>query len=93
MIKSYSNDDLEIANFELQKAFSENDLKTIVSIYKSKAEFDLKAGDEESAYFLMTQAYIYALEGGFSVAKELKEILVLLEENLYKTTVGVWHLI
>lgn len=77
MIKSYSNDDLEIANCELQKAFSENDLKTIVSIYKSKAEFDLKAGDEESAYFLMTQAYIYALEGGFSVAKELKEILVL----------------
>lgn len=77
MIKSYSNDDLEIANFELQKAFSENDLETVVNIYRSKAEFDLKVGDEKSAYFLMTQAYIYALEGGFSVAKDLKKILVL----------------
>mgnify|MGYP001080221868 CR=1 FL=1 len=77
MIKNYSNEDLEIANFELQKAFSKNDLETVVSIYKSKAEFDLKAGDEKSAYFLMTQAYIYALEGGFSVATDLKKILVL----------------
>ena len=60
---------------ELLKAFNRGDKKQVVDIYSRQGFKDLKEGNKGSAFFLITQAYIYALEEGFCEADLLYETL------------------
>ncbi len=55
---------------------SKNDLRSVVEIYTEQAKIDLEKGNQENAYFNFTQAYIFALEGGFKISDEIYEILL-----------------
>ena len=47
-------------NIELLRAFNAGDKKRVVDIYSSQGFEDLKEGNMNSGFFLITQAYIYA---------------------------------
>ena len=64
-----------ILDIELAKAFDSGDKKKIVAIYSRQGFIDLKEGQIRSGFFLITQAYIYALEEGLSEASSLFETL------------------
>ena len=67
---------LKSENKKLQNALLKNDLRSVVDIYTKKAKMDLKMGNTNNAYFNFTQAYIFALEGGFRVSDEIYKILL-----------------
>jgi hypothetical protein len=64
-------------NNDLVKGFEEGTAKRIVEIYSKQGYLDLESGNLENGFFLLTQAYIYALEAGLTEAsflfKTLKE--------------------
>ena len=62
-------------NIELLRAFNTGDKKQVVDIYSRQGFEDLKEGKLRSGFFLITQAYIYALEEGFCEASFLYETL------------------
>tara|TARA_B100000287_G_scaffold401197_1_gene421040 strand:- start:101 stop:337 length:237 start_codon:yes stop_codon:yes gene_type:complete len=62
-------------NIELLEAFNRGDKKEIVDIFSRQGFRDLKEGNMRSGFFLITQAYIYALEEGFCEASFLYETL------------------
>ncbi len=64
-----------ISDVELAEAFDSGDKKKIVDIYSRQGFIDLKEGQIRSGFFLITQAYIYALEEGLSEASFLFETL------------------
>ncbi|MEM9344271.1 MAG: hypothetical protein AAGA87_14610 [Pseudomonadota bacterium] len=53
-------------------AHAARDAPTLVQIYRAHAE---SLGDEDAAAFYMTQAYVWALEGGMPEARELHDWL------------------
>ena len=61
---------------------SKNDLRSVVEIYTEQAKIDLENGNQENAYFNFTQAYIFALEGGFKISDEIYEILLKAEREV-----------
>ena len=67
---------LKSENKKLQNALLTNDLRSVVDIYTKKAKMDLKIGNKNNAYFNFTQAYIFALEGGFRISDEIYKILL-----------------
>ena len=64
-----------ISDVELAEAFDSGDKKKIVDIYSRQGFIDLKEGQIRSGFFLITQAYIYALEEGFGEACFLYDTL------------------
>tara|TARA_X000001036_G_scaffold215814_1_gene202058 strand:+ start:661 stop:897 length:237 start_codon:yes stop_codon:yes gene_type:complete len=62
-------------NIELLEAFDRGDKKQVVDIYSRQGFKDLKKGNMGSGFFLITQAYIYALEEGLCEASFLYETL------------------
>ncbi len=68
--------DYDRLNAEILAAHDSGDNATLVRIYKKLGDDELDAGRElEGAYFL-TQAYVYALEGGLPVRHEIHKTLV-----------------
>ncbi len=65
----------KFSNIDLLEAFKIGDKKQVVDIYTWKGFKDLKEGKLGSGFFLITQAYIYALEEGFCEAPFLYETL------------------
>ena len=61
---------------------SKNDLRSVVKIYTERAKIDLEKGNQKNAYFNFTQAYIFALEGGFKISDEIYEILLKAEREV-----------
>jgi len=57
-------------------------LRSVVEIYTEQAKIDLEKGNQENAYFNFTQAYIFALEGGFKISDEIYEILLKAEREV-----------
>tara|TARA_B100000287_G_C20625668_1_gene777708 strand:- start:193 stop:366 length:174 start_codon:yes stop_codon:yes gene_type:complete len=57
-------------------------LRSVVEIYAEQAKIDLEKGNQENAYFNFTQAYIFALEGGFKISDEIYEILLKAEREV-----------
>ena len=57
-------------------------MRSVVEIYAEQAKIDLEKGNQENAYFNFTQAYIFALEGGFKISDEIYEILLKAEREV-----------
>ena len=57
-------------------------MRSVVEIYTEQAKIDLENGNQENAYFNFTQAYIFALEGGFKISDEIYEILLKAEREV-----------
>ena len=62
-------------NRVLLESFNRGDKKQVVDIYSRQGFRDLKEGNMGSGFFLITQAYIYALEEGFCETSFLYETL------------------
>ena len=69
------NNTRNFLNAALTKAFERGDKKEIVNIYSRQGFIDLEEGKLGSGFFLITQAYIYALEEGFCEAYFLYKTL------------------
>lgn len=68
--------DFETLNARVIKAQEAKDNTALVAIYSDVGRKELDAGREEESAFLLTQAYVYALEGGLDEAKEIHGILM-----------------
>jgi hypothetical protein len=68
--------DYDRLNAEVLQAHSERNNAALVKIYKGLGEEELEKGRELEGAFLLTQAYVYALEAGLPDAKEIHTILV-----------------
>lgn len=62
-------------NAELIAAHRVNDTATLVRIYHAEGRAALATDDTYSGCFLLTHAYIYALESGAPEAQEIHKIL------------------
>lgn len=60
----------------LDVAFAANDLRMISDVYEQAAHVKAAAGDNYGAGFLLTQAWVYALEAGDPRAVELRARLI-----------------
>lgn len=67
--------DYDRLNAEVLQAHSEGDNVTLVKVYKMLGEDELAKGRELEGAFLLTQAYVYALEVGLPDAHEIHKIL------------------
>lgn len=67
--------DYDSLNAEVLQAHSAGDNATLVRIYKELGEEELAKGNELEGAFLLTQAYVYALEAGLPDAKEIHKLL------------------
>ena len=65
----------ERLNSQVLKAHETGDQKTLVDIYHMLGQEELDQGDVPAASFLLTQAYVYALESGDSRATEIHQLL------------------
>jgi hypothetical protein len=66
---------LERLNSQVLKAHETGDTKVLVDIYQMLGGEELDKGEITSACFLLTQAYVYALESGDPRASEIHKIL------------------
>lgn len=62
-------------NDQVLKAHEAGDQATLIDVYHMLGEEELVAENITSACFLLTQAYVYALESGDARAIEIHEIL------------------
>ncbi|MDA8870513.1 hypothetical protein N9H93_03910 [Rhizobiaceae bacterium] len=63
------------ADTELRDALGRGDGVAAAEIYHLEAKRLLAAGDKEAGFYLLTQAYVYALESGSSAAEGLAQTL------------------
>lgn len=68
--------DYDRLNAKVLQAHSEKDNAALVKVYKGLGEEELAKGRELEGAFLLTQAYVYALEAGLPEADEIHKILV-----------------
>lgn len=66
---------LERLNDQVLKAHEMGDQATLIDIYHMLGQEELAAGKITSACFLLTQAYVYALESNDPRATEIHETL------------------
>lgn len=67
--------DYDRLNAEVLQAHAKGDNAALVQIYKNLGEEELVKGQELEGAFLLTQAYVYALEAGLPIAKEIHKLL------------------
>lgn len=60
----------------LLRAHEQNDLKQLVILYRKAGMSRLDTNDVDAGCFYLTHAYIFALEAGLSLAKEIHGTLV-----------------
>ena len=70
--------DFERLNAEVLQAHEAGDNATLVRVYKELGNIELAEGRELEGAFLLTQAYVYALEAGMPEAKQIHETLAAL---------------
>ena len=63
-------------NAELMAAHARGDAPTLIRIYRDEGEALIAAGDIDAGCFMLTHAYIFALEAGDPQAQDLHKILV-----------------
>lgn len=68
-----SDDALEA---QILAAHARSDSFRLAELYEQAAELKLLQGDLNAAGFLLTQAYVYALDSGHTNASHLRERLV-----------------
>lgn len=74
-MKLYPN--FNIANKRLKNALENQDLDTVVDIYRKQADHELNFGLTKNGFFLLTQAYIYALEINSPLTDDIRKVLIL----------------
>jgi len=52
-------------------AHQNNDGEALAALYKQAADINFKNGDIDAGCFLLTQAYVFALEWGLDIAGEI----------------------
>ena len=60
----------------LLQAHANNDLDQLVTLYHKAGLSCIDANDVDAGCFYLTHAYIFALEAGFSEAREIHKVLV-----------------
>lgn len=70
--------DFERLNAEVLQAQETGNSAALVKIYKDLGDGELVAGRELEGAYLLTQAYVYALEAGLPIAQEIHKILAAL---------------
>jgi hypothetical protein len=65
----------ERLNDQVFRAHEQGDCKTLIDVYRMLGLEELADKKVTSACFLLTQAYVYALESGDARATEIHEIL------------------
>lgn len=68
--------DYEQRNQELLEAHDQRDAEALIRIYKREGEAALADGKTHEGCFLLTHAYVFALEAGAKEASEIHKILV-----------------
>jgi hypothetical protein len=70
--------DFECLNAEVLKAHEAGDNATLVRVYNELGNTELAEGRELEGAFLLTQAYVYALEADLPEAEEIHAALAAL---------------
>ena len=63
-------------NDDLARALASGDLKGVIDIYLAAAESKEDEGDVDAACFLLTHAWVHALEAGDSRARDIRARLI-----------------